>query len=652
MTFIFIRRTRQVAVGVCILAAGGALGCLMCGAARAQLPSIIAPAVPRTRTISLSFYNADAADVLRAVSLQSGISIAIGASVRGKLVTLRLQRVTVEEALRLVTEAASVGYRRIGAAYLVGTSEELRRNGSAGPAAAYVLKNIPPAAAKTLVEGALPYVTVQTAPGVSAIVITGLEQDVLQAQRLLVSADVPLPASPPSSVIVTPTNVTAPFLAEVLGRAVPDATFEVKGNALIVLGPKETVDRVSALVPTVDVAGGAGRRVEIYTIRYSSAASLAAMLASAVPGVRATPSAEPFAPPPASFQPLTGGSLGGGFGSLTTGATATGSAALAAGIPGTASGAGGGASGATDGAFSFKSRALILAGSEADVDEALRLLQAVDIAPLQVEIEARIVDLSLDSVLNAGIQWGTFQTQGGTGGATTQTFVQGTTQNQVQELNVPDIIRFGRFRRTPFNLAAQLQFLETKGISKTLANPRISVIDNEEASIFIGDVLRFQVLALTSATAGQSFTVQEVPVGIALLTRPRVNDNGDITLKVKPVVSTLTNLVNGIPQTASREADSTLRIKDGETIVIGGLIRDQEIKSVQEVPLLAKIPLFGELFRNRSNRKQRSEVLIFLTPRLLKDNGAARAADALSTLPTLARPAPAQPTTPKETPKR
>jgi type II secretory pathway component GspD/PulD (secretin) len=101
-------------------------------------------------------------------------------------------------------------------------------------------------------------------------------------------------------------------------------------------------------------------------------------------------------------------------------------------------------------------------------------------------------------------------------------------------------------------------------------------------------------------------------------------------------VSTLTNLVNGLPQTASREADSTLRLKDGETIVIGGLIRDQDIKTVQEVPILAKIPLFGELFRNRNNTKQRSEVLIFITPHILKDGGATVTADAMNAAPTAA----------------
>lgn len=638
-------------------------------------PARVVAAQPaaRSRTINLSFYDADAADVLRTVSLQSGVNIALTPSVRGRVITVRVRQVTVEEALRIVTEAAGVSFRRIGGTYVVGTPDELKRAGAtnAATSATYAsLKNVAPATAKQLIEGALPSVSVRIAEGVQAVILSGPAPDVLQAQRLLAATDVATPAPPPSAVVVTPTNVSAEFLADVLRRAVPDATFEVRTNTLIVSGAREAVARAGALVPAVDVRAGAGRRVEVYTVRYSSAPSLAAMLAGAVPGVVATPSAEAFAPPPANFQPLTGGSLGGGslggIGAPSAGSSGLGAGGGGTGSSGTALAGGispsgapsGGAGGNGFGAPAFKARSLIVAGPEAAVEEALLLLRAVDIAPIQVEIEARIVDISLDNSLNGGVQWGGLQTQGTTGGGTTQQFVPGTSQNQVQEGSVPDIIRFGRFRRTPFNFAAQLQFLETQGRSKTLANPRISVLDNEDANIFIGDILRFQILAFTSATAGNSFTVQEIPVGIALLARPRVNDNNEITLKIKPVISTITRFVGDIPQTASREADTTLRIKDGETIVIGGLIRDQESKSVQEVPLLAKIPILGELFRNRINQRLRSEVLIFLTPRILRDNGAAAAAQALRIVPQplpLTAPQQKTPTTlkpaPKETPK-
>ena len=86
-----------------------------------------------------------------------------------------------------------------------------------------------------------------------------------------------------------------------------------------------------------------------------------------------------------------------------------------------------------------------------------------------------------------------------------------------------------------------------------------------------------------------------------------------------PVVSTITGIGAGnLPQSSSREAETTVMVQDGETIVIGGLIRDEYSKIVQEVPLLSKLPLIGELFRNRSTNRRHSDVLVFITPHLVK----------------------------------
>lgn len=506
----------------------------------------------------------------------------------------------------------------------MGSEDELKKIRSTDSFASYPLKHLTATAARSILEGTLPYVLAQGTDASSSLTLTGSLEDVRAAQRLLSLVDVP---TAPATEVITPEHVPAAFLADILRRAEPNITVTLQENALILTGSREAVARAKALAPSADTVNGSAQRVEIYRIRYSSAASLGSMLGAALPGLLVTPSAEAFAPAPARFQPLTGGSLGSG--SFSTGGGV--SAAIANGSGGAglgAGGAGGGVSLAGIGSTTSitKSRQLILSGPDAQVDQALRLLKAVDVAPAQVSIEARIMDITNADTLDLGVQWGSLQAAGGAGGGgggagggIVETFTQGATQNKVSEQNVPDFIRFGRFARSPLSFAAQLQFLQTQNRAKTLANPRISVIDNEDANIFIGDVLRFQILAITSATTGNAFTVQEVPVGIALLVRPRVNDNGDITIKVHPVVSTLTSLVQGLPQTAAREADTTLRVRDGDTIAIGGLIRDQDIRTVQEVPILARIPLFGELFRNRSNQKQRSEVVIFLTIRLLKD---------------------------------
>src|SRR5205085_5841208 len=122
---------------------------------------------------------------------------------------------------------------------------------------------------------------------------------------------------------------------------------------------------------------------------------------------------------------------------------------------------------------------------------------------------------------------------------------------------------FGAFSRAPWSFQSILHAMVTKQEAKILANPQIAVISDQDASIFIGDTLRFQSLASSGPTTGNQFTVVETPVGIILLVHPRINDEGNITMRVHPVVSTVTGFTDGLPQTSSREAETVVRIKDG-----------------------------------------------------------------------------------------
>ena len=99
--------------------------------------------------------------------------------------------------------------------------------------------------------------------------------------------------------------------------------------------------------------------------------------------------------------------------------------------------------------------------------------------------------------------------------------------------------------------------------------------------------------------------------------------NGEITLTVYPQVSVVTSFltINGAsyPQISTREQQTTVRVKDGEKIVIGGLLRDEELNNIQRVPLLSRIPFFGELFTYRKKTRHKSEVIITITPEIQKD---------------------------------
>jgi type II secretory pathway component GspD/PulD (secretin) len=97
-----------------------------------------------------------------------------------------------------------------------------------------------------------------------------------------------------------------------------------------------------------------------------------------------------------------------------------------------------------------------------------------------------------------------------------------------------------------------------------------------------------------------------------------VNADGLITMKIHPVVSRITSYIDGLPSVGSRESDSTIRVKEGETVVIGGLLQDEDINTMSKVPFLGDLPLVKELFRNRSTSHKKTEITIFITPKIMK----------------------------------
>jgi type II secretory pathway component GspD/PulD (secretin) len=252
---------------------------------------------------------------------------------------------------------------------------------------------------------------------------------------------------------------------------------------------------------------------------------------------------------------------------------------------------------------------LVLRGKPADLDEAIRVLSMVDVPAKQLVVEARVAEVSPEDMANLGVdwKWDAFQ------------FTE--RPNSGAAAGAPGPLGFGSFGRSAFNPIATLNLMVTKKQARILASPHISVLNDQDASIFIGETIRIRVLATSSATAGATYTVYEIPIGIVLLVRPRVNDDGYITARIHPVVSTLLNVPdeNNLPHTAAREADTTVRVKDGETLVIGGLIQEIDSKTMSKIPLLGDLPLVGQLFRSQSRDHKRTEVLVFVTIRLAKD---------------------------------
>lgn len=250
------------------------------------------------------------------------------------------------------------------------------------------------------------------------------------------------------------------------------------------------------------------------------------------------------------------------------------------------------------------SRVVMLRGTKASVANAKLLASQLDIARPQVAIAVRILDISDDAMKELGLTWNfgdqTLQERGGSG------------------------IAFRSFDRSAGAILARISAMEKDDKAKILAQPNISVLDNQKAFILIGQRLNFPTLVGYTQANTPIFSPKEEKVGIYLQVSASVSPAEEITMSLYPQVSAVTSFleVNGAsyPQISTREAQTTLRVQSGETIVLGGLIREEEIKNIQKVPLISQIPIIGELFKRTRTQKNASQIIITITPTVTMPN--------------------------------
>jgi type II secretory pathway component GspD/PulD (secretin) len=248
---------------------------------------------------------------------------------------------------------------------------------------------------------------------------------------------------------------------------------------------------------------------------------------------------------------------------------------------------------------------LVITGPEWAVDRAMALLEQIDVPPHQVVIEAIIADVNRSYLKDKGLEWNF--------GSTSIT-ENGVTDPEGEGF---DNIAFGSFSRRNLQFNANIFLSEDRSKSKLLANPSLRAVDGSDSKIQIGDELRFQVLQPTSAGSQPVFNVETVDVGIILEFMPTITEDGRVRLDLRAESSSVSGFTNGFPNIRKREAETDLILQDGETIVIGGLVSENEIETLREVPLLSEIPVLGELFRHRTVDRTPQELVFFITPRIL-----------------------------------
>ncbi len=255
------------------------------------------------------------------------------------------------------------------------------------------------------------------------------------------------------------------------------------------------------------------------------------------------------------------------------------------------------------------------------VDEIAALVHKLDNPTPQVEITAKLVDLDARATRELGIKWnatsvaipgiqGEYSASVDVTGQMEATATETAVSQPKAELNVGKIIGpNGSFDAT-------INALENENKATIISNPTITTLNNREATIIVGK----KIPLIVSDEAGNPIT-QLTTVGIQMRVIPHVNsETGEITMDLHPEVSDLSSqaTVQGGIIIVTSEADTRVMVQDGETAVIGGLIRDNESTYDSGVPVLKDVPLFGRFFGSKSKVAEKRELMIFVTPRIVQ----------------------------------
>jgi len=243
---------------------------------------------------------------------------------------------------------------------------------------------------------------------------------------------------------------------------------------------------------------------------------------------------------------------------------------------------------------SGSSNTLVLRGRLFQIESAKKLIESVDRPVPQILIESKVVEISESDATRLGISFG----------REAGTFKFVTSKDSGKTAPAEDLL-------------STLYALVGEGKANIVATPRISTLDDHEAVINIGSRIPYAV-PVSSGSNSTQWTVEYIDAGVKLKITPCLNEGGYITTFIQPEVSSVsewrTTAAGEFPVITTRNAQATLRVKDGETIVVGGLLSETDRENVSRLPILGHFPILGVFFQNRTIEKAKTEIVFLITP--------------------------------------
>ncbi len=270
---------------------------------------------------------------------------------------------------------------------------------------------------------------------------------------------------------------------------------------------------------------------------------------------------------------------------------------------------------------------IVVTDLEDNLKKIEEVIEAFDARPQQVLIEAKIIEITLNDEYKLGIDWGVVSSQ------ITRTLLMNDvditvgTKFKLQSQGTLDPgfeVLIGK-HGSGANYAVMIQALKTVGDTNILSSPRIIALNNEEAKILVGSSEPYATQTVTqgTSTTTTASNLTFLDIGVKLYVTPTINKDGFVTMKIKPEVSSRSDWYTyGSPETrvpivSTTQAETNVMVKDGHTIIIAGLIRDERSGSVSKVPFFGDLPLIGGVFKKTDSTVAKKELVIFITPHII-----------------------------------
>ena len=259
---------------------------------------------------------------------------------------------------------------------------------------------------------------------------------------------------------------------------------------------------------------------------------------------------------------------------------------------------------------------MVVKDTPAKLEEIEAIISVFDERHKEVLIEAKIVQVVLSDQFKMGVDWQYLAAK----------------EHSLHLQGTFDILsateKFGKVgigTLDPDEYEAFIELLDTVGTTNTLSSPHITTLNNEEAKILVGSNVPYvttETITTASGPITTSETVNFIEVGVKLYATPTIAKDDFITMNIRPEISSVTSYLttsenNQIPIVETSEAETTVMVKDGTTIIIAGLMKDENVKTEKKIPILGDIPLLGLAFRSKDDLVRKTETIIFLTPHII-----------------------------------